>query len=227
MVLAGKVFVVRERMELATIASKLRDYRREEVYEEGGKTLKLITEVMGIAPRTNAIKAVFSYDQVIRVPQRGELVPIVRTFEAPFWFTEFGDKVLLTVLEKKFRANYVANSLSEILFIAPGAIAEARISPEALREFHEKNPENTRVIFFDDVDIPNVEKLSLYGEELRNTSLYNEYLSRGKIWYIVFTSRTRGYVVGLTRNAVVVVFSDVDEEAFYDYVYEEIFPLIE
>jgi hypothetical protein len=81
-------------------------------------------------------------------------------------------------------------------------------------------------VFFDQVDIPSVSKLSLYGEGLGNTALYNDYLTHGQIWYAVVKSRKFGYVVGVTRNSVVTCFSKTDLPEFKRYLKEEIHPLI-
>jgi len=131
------------------------------------------------------------------------------------------------VLEKKWRANSIANALSEILFITVGRIVEVEIPPEVLRSYHDENSEGTKVVFFSDVDAPNVEKLSLYGSSLANTPLYVDYLSRGKIWYIVIASRRYGYTVGITRNGIVTIFNNVEPGAFLTYIMEEVFPLIQ
>ena len=113
--------------------------------------------------------------------------------------------------------NRIANNLSEALFVTSNYIAEAKISPDALRSFHEQTPENTKIIF-DDVDIPNINKLSLYGSGLQDTTLHKDYCTRGNIWYIVVTLKKSGNVVGITRNSVVTVFSNIDKRNYLDYV---------
>ena len=48
-----------------------------------------------------------------------------------------------------------------------------------------KNPEDTKVTFFDNVDIPNINKLSLYGPDLVGTSLFEDYgnaVTYGTLW---------------------------------------------
>jgi len=228
LVLAAKIFAVREEADLEYIAMKLRDYRVEDVFEEGESKIQLLTEVRDLSFKTDSLEGIFARDQILFIPQRGRVTPVPKTFEALFLFTKRKDgDVLLTVLEKKERANNIANTLSRILFIVAGRIVEARITPENLKKFHEENFEDTKVIFFDDVDVPNVEKLSLYGSELGNTALYSDYLTHGKIWYTVVKSRRYGYVVGVTRDAVVTVFSRVEPPDFITYIQNEIFPLIE
>jgi hypothetical protein len=56
-----------------------------------------------------------------------------------------------------------------------GVVVEARILPETLKEFHLNNLEDTKVIFFENMDIPNINKLSLYGPDIAGTSLFEEY----------------------------------------------------
>lgn len=129
-------------------------------------------------------------------------------------------------MERKFVANNIANRISEILFSTSGYITEVKIAPEVFRKFHEQNPEDTKVIFFDNVDIPNISKLSLYGSELLNTALYNDYCSHGNIWYIVATKKS-GNTVGITRRGIVTVFSNIEKEGYINFVANEVFPLIQ
>ena len=121
----------------------------------------------------------YTQDQITYIYHHGERRPTPKTLEIPFVFVQEKERTLLLVIERKLLANNIANRLSEALFITSGYITEAKISPEALRDFHEKNPEDTKVIFFDNVDIPNISKLSLYGSGLLNTALYNDYLKHG------------------------------------------------
>ncbi|MDQ1280285.1 MAG: hypothetical protein QG670_1548 [Thermoproteota archaeon] len=226
MVVAGKVFKLRESISLSSAAARLKDFRKEERYDEGPVHTSLLTEVHSLSLKEGLLKGVYAQDIITYVFHHGERIPTPKTLEVSFAFVEQSSRTLLVVMERKFLANNVANRLSEALFISGGYITEASILPEVLKDFHEKNPENTKIIFFDAVDIPNVSKLSLYGSGLMNTALYNNYTSHGSIWYIVVTSRKHGSIVGITRNSVVTIFNRMDKEEFLDYVSEEVFPLI-
>ena len=226
MVVAGKVFRLSQPMPIAGIASKLDGYHVEEPYEEGDYNFALINEVVGLLPKANMLSGVYSSDYVIHVFHRGKSAPLPRTVEAAFSFAEVEDSTFLTVLEKKRVANFIANKLSEILFEKIGSIVEARIPPETLREFHHKNPEDTKITFFDNVDIPNVNKLSLYGPDLINTSLFEDYTKHGDLWYVVARSKETGYVVGVTRDASVTIFNLADKNKYVEYVNKQIYPLI-
>jgi hypothetical protein len=128
---------------------------------------------------------------------------------------------------KKLLTNYVANKLSRVLFIKPNVILEVEIPHEKLKNLHESNPQATKLIWFDNVDIPGVEKLCLAGSDLADTSLYQEYLKHGKIWYVVFEVQKRGMVIGVARNCVVTLFSKSPVEDYVDYITADILPLIE
>ena len=154
------------------------------------------------------------------------MAPYPRTVEAMFSFSHVQDITFLTVVEKKRVANLIANKISQNLFEKIGEIVEARIPPEILREFHIRNKEDTKITFFDNVDIPNVDKLSLYGPDLINTSLFEDYLKHGDLWYVVARSKETGYVVGVTRDASVTIFNLSDKSKYLDYVSKEIYPLI-
>jgi hypothetical protein len=225
MVVAGKVFRLSEPLSVAEVASRLEDYHTEEAYEEGDYKFTLITEVVGLLPKENMLRGVYSHDYVLHVFHRGKVAPLPRTVEAVFSFSQMEEATFLTVVEKKRLANFIANKLSEILFEKMGNIVEAKIPPETLKDFHLKNPEDTKITFFDNVDIPNVNKLSLYGPDLINTSLFDDYCKHGDLWYVVARSKEYGYVVGITRDASVTIFNLTEKEKYLDYVKEEIYRL--
>ena len=225
MVVAGKIFRLSEPLSIAEIASRLEDYHTEESYEEGDYKFTLLTEVVGLLPKEDTLKGVYSHDYVLHVFHRGKVAPLPRTVEALFSFAQREDTTFLTVVEKKHLANFIANKLSEVLFEKMGSIVEARIPPETLRTFHLKNPEDTKITFFDNVDIPNVNKLSLYGPDLISTSLFEDYCKHGDLWYVVARSKEYGYVVGITRDASVTIFNLTEKERYLEYVAKEIYPL--
>jgi hypothetical protein len=226
LVLAAKVFVVKEERNLPLVASKLKDFRLEQDVRIEGDSFTLLSEITDLDISKEYLEGTFAFDTVFQVKQHGRMVPIIRTYEAPFSFDLFGNSMFLSVFDKKNRANNIANEMSKALFMSLGQIVEGRIQPETLKRFHEDNFEETKILFFDDIDLPNITKLSLYGEGLGSTSLYNDYLTHGKIWYAVVKSQKYGYVVGVTRNCVVTVFSRTDLPDFKRYVKNEIIPLI-
>lgn len=225
MVVAGKIFKLSESLSTEEISSKLDSLRLEEEYEEGDSRFPLVTEVVGLLNKQGLLRGVYSHDYVLHNFHRGKIVPLPRTVEAMFSFSRLKDVTFLAVVEKKRLANFIANKLSEALYERVGGILEARIAPEILKEFHLKNPEDTKITFFDNVDIPNVDKLSLYGPDLVNTSLFEDYAKHGDLWYVVARSKAYGYVVGITRDASVTIFNMTEKDKYIEYVQKEIYPL--
>jgi hypothetical protein len=226
MVTAGKVFKLVEPTPLPDLTSRLTGYKKEELYEEGDYKFTLITEIVRLTPRGNTLTGVYSYDYVTQAFHRGKTLHLPRTVEALFSFTQREERAFLTVVEKKRLANFIANKLSETIYEKVGHVLEARIPPESLRDFHMKNPEDTKITFFDNVDIPNINKLSLYGPDLVGTSLFEDYGKRGDLWYVVARSKEYGYVVGVTRDASVTIFNVTDKDKYLEYVGKEIYPLV-
>ena len=226
MVVAGKIFRLSESLSLTEIAYKLENYHTEENFSEGEYNFTLVTEVVGLTSKKDLLNGIYTHDYVIHVFHRGKTAPLPRTVEAVFSFAQVENTTFLTVVEKKRVANLIANKISQNLFEKIGGIIEAKIPPEILKEFHLKNKEDTKITFFDNVDIPNVDKLSLYGPDLINTSLFEDYTKHGDLWYVVARSKETGYVVGITREASVTVFNLSDKNKYVDYVAKEIYPLV-
>ncbi len=228
MVLAGKLFKLTDKADLGTVARKLKDFKREEEAERDGKSFTLLTEVRDLKREEKGLRALLSRDYLLPVRTRDVVVQVQATARTPFHIWPRKDEVLLFIQEKKHRANAIAHALSEVLLTG---VVEARIPHETLKRVHEARPEATKVIFFDDVDLPNIDTLALYGSALAHTKLYADYLKHGKIWYAVFEAEPPGadapLTVGLTRNSIVALFSKVPEEKFLDYVRLAIAPLVE
>jgi hypothetical protein len=235
LVLPVKVFEIKGESDPGFILKRLGDFREVEEYKASeGKTLNLTTEILDLKLEDGLISGVFSRDFVRRRLYRREAADVPSTEEAPFWIRAQGGRAFLVVSApsvargvRKLLTNHVANKLSEVLYGRVGHIVEARISSETLQRLHEANPQATKLIWFDDVDIPSVEKLCIAGSSLADTQLYRDYLEHGKIWYVVFEDQRRGVVVGITRNCVVTLFSKSTTEDFIKYIFEDLLKLIE
>jgi hypothetical protein len=235
MVLPAKIFEIKEEVNFGLMIQKLKDFREEESYEKSdGETVNLVTEILDLSLKENLVFGVFSTDFVRGRYYRRKLVEAPVTEEALFWITRFEKRTFLIVVApsvargvKKLLTSHVANKLSRVLFITARAIVEVRIPHETLKDLHESNPQATRLIWFDQIDIPGVEKLCLAGSDLADTQLYHDYLEHGQIWYVVFEAQKRGIVVGITRNCVVTLFSKSTKDDLINYIREDFLALIE
>ena len=234
MVLPAKIFEIRDDADLGLIATRLREFHEEELYQTNEEEINQVTEILDLKQEEDLVAGVFSKDIVRTRYYRRRIVKTPTTEEAPFLIKPFRNRTYLIVLApsvargvKKLLTNHVANKLSEIIFNVTGAIVELRISHETLKQLHESNPRATKLIWFDDVDIPSIEKLCLAGSDLADTKLYRDYLEHGKIWYAVFEVQKRRIVVGIARSCVVTLFSKSTTDDFINYILEDLLELIE
>jgi hypothetical protein len=235
MVLPAKIFEIKEEVNFGLLIQKLKDFYEEGSYEKNnGETVNLVTEILDLKLEENLVSGVFSADFMRGRYYRRKLVETPVTEEAPFWITRFENRTFLIVVApsvargvKKLLTSHVANKLGKILFITSRSIVEVRIPHETLRELHESNPQATRLIWFDQIDIPGVEKLCLAGSDLVDTQLYQDYLNHGQIWYVVFEAQKRGLTMGITRNSVVTLFSKSTKDELITQIREDLLKLIE
>ena len=235
MVLPAKIFEVKGDVDLEKMMDDMRSFREEETYETADEeSLILLTQILDIKLEENILSGVFSKDIMRERSYRRRVIETPTTEEAPFWITPHQDRHYIIVSApsvargvKKLLTNHVANRLSDVFYNKIGFIVESRIPSETLQELHESNPQATNLIWFDDVDIPSVEKLCLAGSSLADTRLYRDYLDHGKIWYVVFGTQRRGITVGITRNCVVTLFSKSTMDEFVKYIVEDLLTLIE
>jgi hypothetical protein len=227
MVLPVKVFEVRS--DSGEVLDKLLRFREVEHDEDEG--LDLVTEVLDAGSNEGVISGILTRDFLRERTYKRKVILTPTTEEAPFWFVTHEDRKFLAVMApsvargvKKLLSNHVASKLADVL---DADIREIRITSETLQELHESNPKATNLIWFDNVDIPGVDKLCLSGNGLADTGLYKDYLGHGMIWYVVFTSQQKGYTVGITRNSVITNFSKSTMEEFIQFVREDILKLIQ
>lgn len=222
--LAGKLFKFIAPLPLEDVAKRLEGYRVE--YEDEEVELTLVTEVELTPPMNDMLEGLLYKDKIVYLGSREGKKPVISTIRIPIYFRKVGERVFLLILAKKLLANDVANELSRVIFMRPGSIVEARVDPTIFIEYYRSSMEDARVVMFDDVDIPNVNVLALYGEALSDTELFKEYEKHGLLWYIVVKSRKRDIIVGLTRNCVITIFSQATEEDLKNFAFEEVIPLL-
>ncbi len=222
--LAGKLFRFSEPLPVEEVARRLEGYRLEKEDEETG--LRLVTELEFTSLNERALETRMFRDRIIFLGSREGPKPVVSTLTIPISFRNLGGQTFVFIMAKKLLANEIANELSRIIFMRPGSIVEARIDPQVFLEYYMQSMEDARVVMFDQVDIPNVNVLALYGEALSDTELFKEYEKHGLLWYIVVGSKKRELIVGLTRNCVMTIFSQASEDDLRSFAFEEVVPLV-
>jgi hypothetical protein len=235
MVLPAKIFEITQQTALGLMAQKLKDFHEEEIYETNqNETFTLTTEILDLHLTEKLITGTYSADFIQTNTYKRQITETPVTEEATFWITRHQNRTFLIVAApsvargaKKLLSNHIANKLSKILFITAKAILETKIPNPTLRELHESNPQATRLIWFDQIDLPGVEKTCLAGSDLADTQQYQDYLKHGQIWYVVFEAQKRGLTMGITRNSVITLFSKTTKTDLINYIQEDILQLVE
>ncbi len=228
MVLPVKVFEIRS-LEGNPMTSLTGWREVEEV--EGVDDLVLVTEILEMEEKEGVIKGIFAKDFYKEFTYRRKVMASPQTEEAIFWILKYGERHFLGVMApsvargvKKMLSSHVAVAIGNIL---NADVREAKISAETLQRLHESNPQATNLIWFDNIDLPGVNKLCLTGQGLADTSMYKEYIDHGLIWYVVFTSQPKGYTVGITRSITITNFSKCTVDEFIEFVRDDILKLVE
>ena len=224
MPMSAKIFLYQEDVALKEIAEALRTWREEETFEAPGEDYGLLANVENVEYDEDELHGIYMYDSVTVHTWRGAVRPTPFTTEAPFVFTEQEGQRFVIVMAPKGVANRVANRLSTIIHGEQGAIVEPMIRTDNFNDF-QAGTEATKIMLFDDIDLPNVDKGTLYGENVQQTDLYGNFVAHGRPWYMVSKTKQRGWTVGIVRDGTIVVFNTVDGEAFVEFLKEKIFPM--
>ncbi len=226
MALAAKLFRLRSPVKPEILVQKLRDFRVEREDPKTGQVL--VEEIRNVEYSSGLLSASVLKDRPLVFRKRDEIVKTVRTLEVPFYVKFEEGRQLLLVMAKKRLANEVASDLSRVIYGIPGGVVEARLDHSKFRGYFEASMEGASVIYFDQVDLPNVDVLALYGESLRDSALYHEYLEHGKIWYVVVSLPSRnGLTVGVTRNSVITAFGRATPQELLEFAFGELPAMIE
>lgn len=216
---SGKLFLVPSGYPLEEFERKLKGYRVVE--ERKGLEEELISDITNLSRGEDRLLGLFSYDYVLQLIHRGKILTVPVTQDAPF---VFGDDWLL-VLAPKIIANRVANELSKIIFGEMGEIREAPVQSRELDQYMKLN-DGIKVAFFEDLDIPNINKSTLYGEELFQTDLFGRFRTSGRPRWIITKSKAKGLTVGIANDGAATIFNEIDQNNFIEFIEDDILPLV-
>ncbi|MCS7103728.1 MAG: hypothetical protein NZ992_07615 [Candidatus Korarchaeum sp.] len=225
MVQSAKVFISASSLHPRDLVKKLKGFSSLKKQEAFGRSVEVGSRVLDLDLQGDKLTGMFEENFLLSFRYMDELIKVPITVRTFFEFLSFEGDTYLVVAAKKSRANRIANQLSSAISNEKGLIQEAWITPEALKKFYESKIETVRVLFFSDVRIPNVSRLSLYGRELAGTNLYQEYVKLGRVWYAVFEPED-GVVIGLTRNCVVTFFSKLSLEEAIEFIEVRVLPMV-
>lgn len=227
MPISAKIFIHQESIALEDIAERLKAWSEEETFESPEEDYTLLANIEEVEYNDEELFGIYMYDSVVMHSWRSVVSATPFTTEAPFVFTKQDEQRFLIVLAPKSIANRVANQLSTIIHGVQGAIIEPMIRSAFFDEF-QAGTEATTIVLFDDIDIPNIDKATLYGGpggNVQQTNLYGNFVAHGRPWYMVSKTKDRAWTVGIVRDGTIVVFNSVDKKAFIEFLKEKILPM--
>ncbi len=226
MPVSAKIFLQQEDESFEDMAEKLKGWREVETFE-GDEDFELLANIEEVGYDDEELQGTYLYDSVVQHFWRGTHSTTPFTTAAPFVFTEQDGQKFLIVMAPKRVANRVANKLSDIIYGVQGAIVEPVIRSDRFEKFQD-GTEATKIMLFDDIDIPNIDKATLYGGDggnVQQTNIYGDFVAHGRPWYMVAKTKAKGWTVGIVRDGTVVVFNTIDKEHFIEFLKEDIFPM--
>lgn len=222
---AGKIFLYVETMPRDDIYDALNGWREELEYDDGEFTTSLINDIEGLEIYKDEVRGVYRSDGIETKIHRTGAKTIPYTVESRFLFFEQDDRRYVLVMAPKRTANNIANRLSLILHNEVGAVTVPKLNPQKLREFCEASMA-IKVLLFEEMDIPNMEKATLYGTNITQVNLYGQFVDSGQYRYSVTKLSEDGHTVGIVRDGSVCIFNTIESSDYIDFIKDKIIPLI-
>lgn len=225
---AGKLFLYVEDLSLEKIHEALDGWSESLEYDDENLQTTLITDIVNLSDvdeDSTDLSGVIRGDGVEMMHHRTGPRHVAYTTSTRFQFFSQDGRNYVILMAAKQTANNVANKLSLILHDEVAAITVPKLNPRKLREFCEGS-EAIKVLLFDDMDIPNMEKATLYGPNITQVNLYGQFVDSGQYRYSVSKLKD-GYTVGIVADASVCIFNTLDTTQDYiDFVKANIVPMV-
>lgn len=223
---ACKIFEVLEPLAPEEIFESLEGY--SQLWEESldGRSVTVGFRVASVEHSGETVWGTVEESYVTTMVFRGEEVKVPVSIVTEFSFIGYDSRQYLIVYAGKRRADRLAVRFSEILYDRRDVIVEVYIPPEKLRRLYTSGTGTVRVLILEGVRLPGIDKITLFGKDLKDSSALKDYLSKGgRESYVVYQDEEG--VFGVARMGQVIAFSKIDSEKFEEYIRDKIIPLTE
>ncbi len=221
----GKLYLYTPEYEPSEMVKKLEGYNKETIEMYCTENIALGTRIINVEVSHERVMGFYEKDAVEIKQYRGVDRATPYTKSAKFIFFMEEENPYLVVLGNKGLADTIANELSILLHEQTGYILEPILNLRGIRELYERG-EATKVIFFDDVEIPNLDKATIYGTNLIQTDFYGRFIDVGNPWWVIYKHRSTEMVVGIHKKALICIFSTCTEAEYLEYITENVVPLV-
>ncbi|RLE60221.1 MAG: hypothetical protein DRJ35_03870 [Thermoprotei archaeon] len=222
---ACKIFEVMEPLAPEEIYESLEGYSQLWEEEVDGRTVSVGFRVANIDHSGETVWGVVEESFISRMEFRGEEIRVPVSLTIEFSFIEYDKRQFLIVYAGKRRADRLAVRFSEILYDRRDVIVEVYIPPEKMRTLYLDKVGEVRIVILDNLRIPGLSKVTLFGKDLKDSDAFMDYLKKGRESYVVY--RDEEGVFGVSRMGQIIAFSRIDSETLESYLREKIIPLAE
>ncbi len=220
-----KIYEVAEPLAPEEVYDSLNGYSQLWEEELDGRNVTVGFRVAELERGEDSVWGVAEESWITTTEFRGEELRIPVSSTISFTFIYEKQREFLLVYASKRLADRLAVRFSELLFDAPDRILEVYLPPEKMREVYSKG--EVRSMIIDNLRLPGIRKVTLFGEDLKNARTVKTYLTRGKGRELYVVYRDEEGVFGISRTGQIVAFSRIALEDFEAYIREKILPLAE
>jgi len=221
---ACKIFDVLEPLSVREIYDSLHGYTQLWEEDLDGRSVTVGFRIADVEMGEDTVWGTAEESWIRSVPFRDEEVRVPVSISVGFTFIREGRREFLIIYAGKRVADRLAATFSELLFDRRDMVVEVYIPPEKMREIY-MDAQELRSVILDDVRLAGLKKVSLMGDDLRNSRTLKRYLKNGREVYVVY--RDSLGVFGLSRMGLLVAFSRIAEEDLEAYIREKILPRTE
>ncbi len=221
---ACKIFDVLEPLSVREIYDSLHGYTQLWEEELNGRSVTVGFRVADVEMGEDTVWGTAEESWIRSVSFRDEEIRVPVSVSIGFTFIKDRRREFLIVYAGRRLADRLSVRFSELLFDRRDMIVDVYIPPEKMREIY-MDAQEIRSIILEDVRLPGVKKVTLFGDDLRNSRTLKSYLRKGRETYVVY--RDEEGVFGLSRMGQLVAFSRIDDETLEAYIREKILPRTE
>jgi hypothetical protein len=204
-------------------AKPVRPVERTEVIDR--ETFRLKTSFENLKSEGDQASGDVVHDIVITIPYRDTFQHVRTTMEGSFVFD----------LESKMRPHLfifgkeqdtISGVLDTALFGGDRGIAFTSIAPPKILQFTKSHAAKILWASFKGLNIPNLNKSSLWGPDLATTQDYDRYCAHGQNHYVMIELKGQHWVVAIGSDGKAIMYSKVSQADFLEFLKTEVVPIL-
>ena len=165
------------------------------------------------------------HDIVITIPYRDTVQHVRTTTEGIFVF-DMESKMRPHLFIFGGEQDTISGVLDTAIFGGDRGIAFTSISPAKILQFTKAHAAKILWASFKGLNIPNLNKSSLWGPDLATTQDYERYCAHGQNHYVMIELKGQHWVVAIGSDGKAIMYSKVDQADFLQFLKSEVVPIL-